>query len=265
MKTILQKTACSLSVLSAMLLGANPAQGAPLLVSNFEVPTYTSNTALGGQAGWTGAGRVTPDSSGYTFALAGSQSAFVGVDGTARKYFSSVGATAADMYELSWLQGTPDAVGLTAYQGLYLINASNQTPAGITAKNVGGTVNIWLSGNTEVDTGVTYAAGGGGAPTVTNIYQFTMQFDFASDQMTGFYKLGAGPTTSLGSVAISNTLTAADVAANYGVYLNSSSGTVGFDNIQLTAVPEPSTMAMALLGLGILSFARRSRRKSASA
>lgn len=265
MKTILQKIACSLLVLSALLLGANPAQGAPLLVSNFESPTYTAGAALGGQDGWTGGSVVTPDTfgSGYTFALAGSQSAMATT--AVRKYFSSVGATASDIYELSWLQATPDAVGLTAYQGIYLINAANQTPTGIVAKNVGGTVNIWLSGNTEVDTGVTYLAGGGGAPTLNNIYKFTMQFDFGSAQMTGFSQLNGGSITSLGSVAISNTLTAANVAANYGVFLYNSSGVSGFDNIQLTAVPEPSTVAMALLGLGILSFARRSRRKSASA
>lgn len=266
MKTILQKTACSSLVLSALLLGAIPAH-AVLLVSNFEAPTYTAGTALGGQDGWTGGSVVTPDGggTGYTFALAGSQSAMATITGT-RKYFSSVGATASDIYELSWLQATPDAVGLTVYQGLYLINAGNSTPAGIVAKNVSGTVNIWLSGNAEFDTGVTYLAGGGGAPTLNNIYEFTMQFDFASDQMLGFYSLNGGSTTSLGSVAISSSLTAADVAANYGVFLYNSSGASGFDNIELTAaVPEPGSVAMVLFGLGSLSVLRRSRRQSASA
>ena len=86
-----------------------------------------------------------------------------------------------------------------------------------------------------------------------------MSFDFDTHFMTAFYEdvTGGGSKTLLGSVAIDQSLTASLLAADYGVMLFTSSGATGFDNIQLTAVPEPAGLALLGLAGGLLVLIRR--------
>lgn len=261
-------------LIGASLLAAPQARSA-ILISNFEPTdpaTYVPGSPFKDVDGWTqsGAGtgtNVTP--SGYTFVISGTQSGRISsvlANGTARKLFNTVGGiTANDIYELSWLQASPDQVAAGGEHGVYLANASGSTPVGIYAKNTtagnSNTLSIHVSGTSIIDTEIDYFTGGGGVPTLNNIYRFIMRFDFDNFQMTAFYEdmtNDPGNRQFLATVGFNSTIlpSAAVVAADFGPALWSTSGVVGFDDIYLMPIPEPGAAALLLIGLAGFSLRR---------
>ncbi len=266
-----------LATSAGLLLGmAAPTSASALIIANFESASgYTAGTQLVGQQNWggsAGTGNVTPDplNSGYTFVINGSQSAWVNAGGTGvpRRTFLDAGATAADFYELSWFQAAPDALGATAKSGVLLYNpGSGGTAASILVE--GSTGKVMLHGEfnngsaDDHDSGQTITMGGGGAPTLSQVYRFTMQFSFSGTNasMTGFMELAndLGNRTNLGTVSMNTGVIPSATYAinNYSVGLHSTGGTLGIDDIIL--VPEPAVTALLGVGLACVLWHRRRR------
>lgn len=210
--------------------------------------------------GVTNDARITPDKagSGYTYVLAGSQSAMVG-DTWIWQSFSSQSVTADDIAhgEISWLQANPDPISANVWTGGFIGNSGGGTPAGIYGmRDGGGNYSIYLLGkNGTWDTSVQYQVGGGGIPTLSYIYQFSMTFDFDAHTMTGYYSLNGGSKSLLGTVDINSSLTAAEFATNYGVVAHGNVAT-GFDNFKIDVVPEPTILGLLALGGAAVLLAR---------
>lgn len=246
-----------------------------VMIADFEGPTYTADSTFIGTAGWQrfGSGAdteylVTPSpTSGYNFVIAGSQSAVMQSVGYTYKSFQSAGVTDGDVGALSWLQGGAFSMGSGYQQGLFLGTSAGSTPMGILGRNVGGTVNIWVSGGLSgelFDTGITYQMGGG-ASSLDQVYRFTMELDFQTFTMQAYYEdvtQGGARTALYTPLAFSNSLTAEVIAADYGVLLiNNNFFGAGYDNIEMSAIPEPSSLVLsgfAAIG-AMMIFSRRSR------
>lgn len=255
--------------------------GAPATI-DFEQPTYTAGNSFIGVSNWNdllyGASvtTITPNESitGAVFVLQGTQSAYVA--GSVRKSFSSMGADAGDLGEISWLQATPDGLSVPTYgyQGLLLAsNVGSSTPVGIAAfKDADDAMRVRLFSGITVwtNTDVVYQTGQQSPTELNQIYRFYMQLDFENHTMTGFYSLGndyesGGASATkflLGTVGIDPALTADEIAQNYGVGLMMSGGNALYDSLTVAAIPEPKTVL--LLGLGalgalVLVYARKEK------
>jgi len=255
---------------------------AAVLISNFEpADGYVANATVIGVDGWQSNSMpgdiLTATPGGYTFVIAGTQSAYrsaVG-NGSSIKLFSSASATANDMYELSWLQASPDSLASTVEHGLWLSDNVTSTPnvpgpVAIYGYNATGSPTTTASTirvrgwNTVIDTAVPYLSGGGGAPNLAQIYRFTMQFDWTNFEMSAFYEdvtVDPGNRIFLTTVPFDPSVlpSAAVTASDFGVYLQSTGGYFGVDDIVLTAVPEPGVAALMSLGLAGLLVVRLRR------
>jgi hypothetical protein len=196
----------------AMALAISTSVASALIIENFE--SYAQGEALGDGSGdvWNFTGglgnfRATPDpsNSGYTFVMSGSRSAFIG-SGIGSLDFSDFGSLSwgnSDTVLYSSLVSIPDSLGSGAFLKFTLSPTSGLgTGAAVWLYNDGTGANFWTDGAAFVDSGVSVLTGGGGAPTLNQVYRMSMAVNFSNNTFEGFYEdvtNDPGNTVSLGS------------------------------------------------------------------
>ena len=120
-------------------------------------------------------------------------------------------------------------------------------------------------------------------------HKYAVSFDWAAAQQFGFngptasgwmVSLGSGPSQSTGNLAIGNHAFSGWQTSTFDFFATGSSETLSFlatgtggaplppfallDSVSLTAVPEPSTWAMMVVGFGLLGYAGFRRRRTAA-
>ena len=223
------------------------------IFSDFEAPTFTADTPLNGQGGWTttigspARGRITPAfdadlAANVNTVLDGSQSVYVKSAVHAARGWNGLESFVNDGLEISWLMQvdattrtefylSPDIVGLSTPIGMLFDSAGNirvQTPN---------------SGN--VDTGEDYL--------LDKTYRFTMLVDFTGGTVafTGQNVSDAGPVNDY-PTGNTGAISPVDYQTGGGLlFLERDGAHAFFDTIEV--VPEPSTaLLLALGGLAVL-------------
>src|ERR1051325_799035 len=240
------------SVLAGFLLASVTVSQAATF-SNFEPPTYASNSTFYTVDGWhnaLGSGgsstlRVTPDT-GFSQVLQGSQSGLINSGtraGVTRGWGSSVsGFSDPFSTRISLRVMRPLTTDLTE---IYLGNDEStpsgaQTPVGLLMR-ANGNFGLWgltsapplnCCSGMALDSGVPYVVG--------NQYLVTMVFNFPAATMTAFATnvTAGGPELSLGSIYINSVIGTFSNMTNNGGLAFVSTGATLFDDIQI--VPEPS-------------------------
>jgi hypothetical protein len=234
--------------LACLALAATLASGASAQWSdNFD--SYATGSQLHGQGGWKGwfndpnAGAFT---SGAQFASAPNSADIVGGTDLVREYTANGG-----LWRYSGSMYLP-----TGFTGsTYMILMSNYNDAGT---NMHWSVQMLMNGTTNQ---VTDVSPNGGTATPRALVRgqwvpFSVDIDLVNDTKVVWYNGGqvlasrwrdaaggtGGATLSLGAVDL---------------YANNASSAF-YDNLRLTAVPEP--MTLAVLGLGALGVLRRRRK-----
>lgn len=180
----------------ALFCAAGVASSHAAIFSDFEPPTYTSNTVINGVDGWTGTGNavVTPYGFGETYGsgvLEGTQSLWMLIDYERRLWSNSVipDLINTNSTEISWLLSRPTGFGRSM---LYLwdsLSAAN-TPAGL-GMGTNGNFEVYASGAT--DTGVSYQT--------NKTYRLGMVFDFTNNTFLAYAEnvTDSGPRQYLGT------------------------------------------------------------------
>jgi|GEM_PF-1581733 len=245
-----------------------------LVIENFE--SYSQGEALGdggdpwNYTGAVGGFRATPDpsNSGYTFVISGSRSAFIS-SGIGSLDFSDFGGLSwgnSDTVLYSSLVSIPDSLGSTARLRFTLSPTSGLgTGAAVWLYNDGTGARFWTDGAAFVDTGVSVITGGGGAPTLNQVYRTSMAVDFSNNTFESFYEdvtNNPGVDVSLGSQGMNLFGGSTDTGTSYlaigNIHFQSSGAAAGIDEIDVSVVPEPQAIALlALSGLFLLKGSRR--------
>jgi hypothetical protein len=172
-------------------------------------------------------------------------------DGSARSIYSiftstlGAGQTLTLSYDLigfgNGLPSSPGFAGVSLYSGLTSANSDGSQNGGSEKEFVGEP-----NGNTHI--GLDQAISGfqnSGNTTVPTLLTFTYVYD-----------TGAWTFTSTGGINMSGT-GPADVALNSLQIHNGNSGDLDLNNLTVTIVPEPTTIALVGAGMGLLCFMRR--------
>lgn len=231
------------------------------VVANFESPTYTAGTDIGGVDGWvkhSGDGRVTPDAnSGYvppTYPiLQGSQSFVQYGTGFYGRGWGSASSAVADGSTLSALV-RHEINASSGVSGLYMSDnaglGGGGSPAGVEFNHASDTIDLFGSGG-STSSGYAFAN--------ATTYLVEMVLDFTTDSFQAYATdlTNAGPRTSLGSKSFASAEDASTVAADGGVLILRAGSAVFWDAIEVNAIPEP-----ALGGLLAMAATALLRRKS---
>ena len=278
MKTSLIKTkTASLAAMSAIALTAvvmSPAKGQTIVNYNFN--TLTSGTSVNGQDGWSSDGdnayrtpsqvAATPVNAGGGGTLGltnglgsvGTQASFAN-----KSFFSAGTLTSTDKIVLTF-----EAIQVsTPSVALFGLNAENALGFGIW----NGTVIVRSNG---AYTGAKTASNNDVTVLNNHWYSFKSEWDLSAATATLYMKdLTAGDTgyTQLFFNAAQTQATVSLGAITPSTWNNtwlrvgqSSSSTAGYgtgylDNLSVVVVPEPHTVALGALGLGMLMFRARRR------
>jgi hypothetical protein len=223
-------------------------------VGNLPSPPYNASGNLSrsfvGDAGALGAALI----------LEGSQSLYH-YGPVEQGYFAArgFGAAASEVANGSIISSLyREEVDGTAGQGAFYLSDN----AGIGGGGTVGGVLFDQASNT-----VQLSNGGTATPTTyayifNNVYKVEMELNFTTDTFDAYITntTTGGPRTFLGTQAFGAALDAATFASDGGILLtkqNASAANVVFDDITVTAVPEPA--AIGLLGIGAMGLMRRRR------
>jgi hypothetical protein len=113
--------------------------------------------------------------------------------------------------------------------------------------------------------GMSGTQGSGVSPITDNWYRLTLTYDFAnSAAMLDAFNLTAGSAVDLNGASAGNTYSFSSASlfnsvdpATYKGIVARASGTALVDNIVVTPVPEPSSVALLAGGFGMLTLLRR--------
>ena len=253
----------SLVLVTAGLVLLGLAAQARMILGDFEPPTYIHNTPLNGQDGWvmpTGGGQTTGNwGSGYE--LSGTASVYMGANHSAKKAFAGTGLTSlpsgAIVSNLGQSEGARNNVidvGLytdfTNEAGLLVRLDDTVFPHDfVVSYNTG---SGWVASTLP-------PLGGGGGSSRLWPWQLEFELDFIDQEVTLWLTdIHAGGPRSGETIPFALG-TAAGLLANGGWGIRSAAGSAAtlFDDVLISNLPEPTTLALVLLGPGALLLRRR--------
>ena len=267
---------CGIAAVSALTPG-HQASAATLYTTGFEAPTFTSGTFLTGEGGFSSA--VTSD------VVASKGSAVVApyatpVAGNAQyaqlNDLSGIAATTEAFYFPTLSSITPVAAGTPTIDTVAQIAVGSGTGGatfglaafdGTAGGNLIADVEInSATGAVTVDGATTAVSTGYTAPTGFAYQNYELQLNFAS-QTYNVYEAAVGATTFTNEIAAAIPFeTAATTYSTSAIDTLSTGGTgsglAEFDNLTISAVPEPASASLILGGL-VVAGGRRRRRSSA--
>ena len=178
----------------------------------------------------------------------------------------------ADLGEIQWVVGANDSVGFGANKRSLISGNVNATAQQLESQNAGNNSNLALITNPQNNDIFTPIANKGTIGSADNgAYTFTAA-DGPTTRSNGYVMAGDGfgnnwrNANKLGGTVYAgqeNGLWLADGLGNEQLLgrlvFSTETGTLTFTNVT-PAVPEPSTYAMALLGLGVVGLMARRRR-----
>ena len=257
----LQKITTMLGFATALFVSAHAARAT--VIVDFEAPLYTAGSSINGVDGWSlgTLGLVTSGSTSPAIVLSGSQSVtFTSFNYAKRQFTGSPTFSNGDTF--STLMRLDPTAGFLEYGTFYLSDdiPGSATPGGGSMYSIGAgatdAVFVLEGFGGQINTGVPFTKG--------DTYRIDMIVTFSNGvSLAGYTAYAtnvtlAGSPVLLGSHVMNTSVTAANFSSTGGLipYSGMNDG-VSFDDLSVTPVPEPASMALLAAGAAFVLRRRR--------
>jgi len=243
-------------MLAAATVSLTVATSHGTIFSDFEAPTFTADTELNGQGGWTttigspARGRVTPAfdadlAQNINTVLDGSQSVYVKSAVHAARGWNGLESSVNDGLVISFLMQVDANTRTELYLSPDIVGLS--TPIGVLFDGAGN-IRVQTPNSGNVDTGENYL--------LDKTYRFTMSVDFTGGTVafTGQNVTDGGPVNNY-PTGNTGAIDPIDYQTGGGLLFLERDGAHAFYDT-ITVVPEPATALLLALG-GLTMLGRR--------